>query len=208
MPDRPPAAPVWFAIALVPMVASQLLRLQQTDPYIWVLFDYAGRLGALAVLFAVPAARKAAFRFEPLRIPWWEVALWAVGIAVLDHVAGAWIRQTINAAVPALVLGRYPATQGALHVIDIAFGLALVAWHEEIMFRRYARDVLSNYLGDGFAMVAVTSLLFGIYHWWSGPGTVAEAAVIGAVLMLLYRRAGALWPAVLAHYLTDIVDFI
>jgi uncharacterized protein len=27
------------------------------------------------------------------------------------------------------------------------------------------------------------------------------------LLMLLYRRSVALWPVVLAHYLTDVVDF-
>jgi hypothetical protein len=31
--------------------------------------------------------------------------------------------------------------------------------------------------------------------------------VIYALLMLFYRRSAALWPVVLSHYLTDIVDF-
>jgi len=199
---------LWFAAALVPMLASQLVRLQQTDPTAWIAWDYAGRLGALAVLFAVPAARSVAFRFDKLQIEWWEVAAWTIGLILADHYAGAWIRQILNDAVPASVYGHYPETQGALRTFDVVLGLALVAWHEEIVFRRCARDVFARWFGDGTAMIVATSLLFGAYHWWGGLGTVAEAMLMGGLLMLFYRRAGALWPAVLAHYLVDIVDFI
>jgi membrane protease YdiL (CAAX protease family) len=54
---------------------------------------------------------------------------------------------------------------------------------------------------------AATSLLFGAYHWWTGIGNIIEAVLVGVLLMLFYRRSAALWPVVLAHYLTDIVDF-
>jgi membrane protease YdiL (CAAX protease family) len=53
----------------------------------------------------------------------------------------------------------------------------------------------------------VTSILFGAYHWWTGIGNIIEAVLIGILLMLFYRRSAALWPVVLGHYVTDIVDF-
>ena len=56
-------------------------------------------------------------------------------------------------------------------------------------------------------LVVVTSLLFGAYHWWTGMGNIVEAVLIGVLLMLFYIRSAALWPVVLAHYLTDMVDF-
>jgi|SRR5271166_5111408 len=91
--------------------------------------------------------------------------------------------------------------------VDVIFGLALVAYSEEIVFRRCARHLFQAYLGDGYALVAVTSLLFGAYHWWAGVGNIVEAALMGVLLILFYRQSAALWPVVLAHYLTDIVDF-
>ena len=42
-------APVWFVAALVPMVVSQIVRLEQSDAATWIFWDYAGRLGALAI---------------------------------------------------------------------------------------------------------------------------------------------------------------
>jgi membrane protease YdiL (CAAX protease family) len=94
-----------------------------------------------------------------------------------------------------------------LYFIDVVFGLALVACSEEILFRRCARHVFSAYMGDGYALVVVTSLLFAAYHWWTGVGTILEAAMMGVLLMLFFRRSAALWPVVLGHYLTNVADF-
>jgi uncharacterized protein len=56
-------------------------------------------------------------------------------------------------------------------------------------------------------LVLVTSLLFGAYHWWTGVGNIVEATMMGVLLMLFFLRSEALWPVVLGHYVTDIVDF-
>lgn len=197
----------WFVAALVPMVASQIVRLQQSDPATWIFWDYAGRLGTLAVLSAIPSARTVAFQWEGLRMARWEVPFWIVGIVLVDHYLCGWIRRTINAALPATVLGEYPKPHGWLEIVDDAFGLPLVAYSEEIVFRRCAHHLFKTYLGDGRALVVVTSIMFAAYHWWTGVGNIIEALIIGVLLMLFYRRSVALWPVVLAHYLTDFVDF-
>jgi membrane protease YdiL (CAAX protease family) len=198
-------APTWFVAALVPMVASQMLRLYQHDPSGWIFWDYAGRLSGLAVL--ATAAPTIAFRREQLRMAWWQILLWVAGIVLADHYLGGWIRTTINGLLPSTVLGRYPQPTGWLYWFDTVFGIALVGYSEEVVFRRCARDVFQAYLGDGFAMVLVTSLLFGAYHWWTGLGNVLEAAMMGVLFMLFLQKSNALWPVVLSHYLTDVVDF-
>jgi len=65
------------------------------------------------------------------------------------------------------------------------------------VFRRCARHLFQIYLNDGYALVVVTSILFGAYHWWTGIGSIAEAVLIGVLLMLFYRQSAALWPVVL-----------
>ena len=197
----------WFGIALIPMVVSQTLRLQQSDPAIWIFWDYAGRIGTLAILAAIPSIRTAAFRREKIQIALWEAALWIAGLVLVDHYLGGWIRRTINAALPATVLGTYPRLDGWLYFVDVVFGIALVAYSEETVFRRCARHIFKPYFGDSFGLVIVTSLLFGAYHWWTGVGNVVEAALMGVLLMLFLQRSVALWPVVLGHYLVDIADF-
>lgn len=193
--------------ALIPMVASQILRLQQSDPAAWIFWDYAGRLGTLAVLGAIPSARIVAFQWERLRTAPWENTVWIVGIVLVDHYLCGWIRRTINSALPATVLGVYPELHGWLQIVDGTFGLVLVAFSEEVVFRRCARHLFQLYLNDGYALLVVTSILFGAYHWWTGIGNIIEAVLIGGLSMLFYRRSGALWPVVLAHYLMDFIDF-
>jgi CAAX protease family protein len=198
-------APIWFAGALVPMVASQVLRLHQPDPSAWLFWDYAGRLGGLAVLAVTAPA--IAFGREKLRMSYWHVTLWIAAIVLTDHYLAGWIRTTINGVLPGTVLGAYPQPSGFLYWVDTVFGIALVAYSEEIVFRRCARHLLKEYLGDGHVLIVASSLLFAAYHWWTGVGNMIEAAIMGVVFMLFLKRSGALWPVVLSHYLTDIVEF-
>jgi len=201
------SAPAWFVLALVPMVASQIVRLHQHDAESWIFWDYAGRLGGLAVLAAIPSARDVAFRYDKRKIPLWEIPLWIVGVVVADFFFSRWTRRIISNAFPQTVLGVYPRPSGSLYLLDLLLGLALVAYSEEVVFRRCASNVFKPYSGDGYALVFTTSVLFGCFHWWTGLGNMVAAAATGVPLMLLLLRSGVLWPAVLAHYLVDIVYF-
>ena len=46
-----------------------------------------------------------------------------------------------------------------------------------VVFRRCARHLFQIYLNDGYALVVVTSMLFGAYHWWTGIGNIVEAVL-------------------------------
>ena len=75
----------WFVLALMALVASQVIRLHQHQAPSWLLWDYAGRITALTVLAAVPSARIAAFRTGERQISLFEIVLWIVGICLLDR---------------------------------------------------------------------------------------------------------------------------
>jgi len=201
------SVPLWFVAAIAPMLVSEIVRLSQTDPFTWIAYDYAGRIIALTVLAAVPAARSVAFVHQEIRIPWWEVAFWIIGLVAFDSVVDHGISDHINALFPGTQLGQYPSAHGWLFVIDTFLGLALVAYSEEVIFRRCAFEVLNGLVGDKSAMVVITAALFTSYHWWTGAGNIVATMLFGVVAMLLYRRAGALLPVVLAHYLCDVFNF-
>jgi membrane protease YdiL (CAAX protease family) len=131
-----------------------------------------------------------------------------VGIAIvlIDQLLCNPIRWIIDIVIPDTKLGSYPKTTGWLHLVDLVFGLALVATSEEILFRRCMRHMFQPLLGED-KMVIVTSLIFGAYHWWTGIGNVVAVALLGVPLMLFYLRSKALWPVVVAHYFTDVLAF-
>ena len=123
---RGPMSPAWFLAALLPTFVSQMLRLQYHDAAGWIFWDYAGRLCALAVLAAIPAARAIAFRREARRLPLWKLGLSVVGIT-LASIALIGLERPINAALSMTVLGHYPRSTGWLHLVDVTFGLRLIA---------------------------------------------------------------------------------
>ena len=197
----------WFGVApLTILIASQVVRLHQSDAGSWIFWDYTGRLIALAMLAALPAARAIAFRSDKCQISLWQIPVWIVGISCVERLSQP-LNHLINEIFPMTVLGAYPQPSGWLYFVDLVFGLALVAVSEEIIFRRCARYVLQSYLGDGVATIAATSLVFGCYHWWAGLGNVITTTIIGVLLMLMFKRSVALWPVVLAHYCVDIIAF-
>lgn len=185
------------------MVASQIVRLQQTDVAMWLAVDYAGRLLSLAILLLAPAVRGIAFKREPLTCSAWEAAVWVVGLVVLAILVRQFVRIMLGPIFPGTQLGFLPSPHGTLLLIDSTVGLALVATHEEIVFRRLARAILRPKLGDGFVMVIASATLFGLYHWQFGVGTIVTAIIFGIFAMLFYKRAGTIAPVVIAHYLAD-----
>lgn len=197
----------WFALIFVPMVASQLLRLGQHQPGPWLALDYAGRLAALSLLAAIPEARRVAFAPGRREAGWAEIGLWMAGVVALTLLVAQRVMDFIDLRIPGTSLGGVADPSGWLRVFDMTAGLLLVAAHEEIVFRRCARSVLAPRLGDGAAMVAASTALFAAYHWWTGLGNIAFAAIFGAAAMVALRRIGILWPLVLAHYLVDLLDF-
>ena len=200
----PNAAARWFWIVFAVTTAFQVVRLGQDTPAGWLAVDYAMRLAALALLAFSPV-RVAVFHREVLRVPSGQVVA-GVLIAVVTIVLLVVVERKLWNILPDLSLGHYPRATGWLHFLDLTFGVALVAVHEELVFRRLARLAFSR-LGDGRAMIAVTSLLFALFHWWTGPLNMLVAGLAGVVLMLLYRTAGALWPAIVAHYCVDLYAF-
>jgi len=133
--------------------------------------------------------------------------LWVVGIVVANLFFFRWASRIIRNAFPGTALGVYPRPSGWLYLLDLLLGLALVAYSEEVVFRRCASNVFQPYLGNDCTAVFATAVLFGCYHWWAGLGNMVAAAAHGILMMLFLRRCGVLWPVVLAHYLVDIVDF-
>jgi hypothetical protein len=196
---------VWFLFALVPAVVAQIIRTQLSDPGAWIACDYAGRVGTLAILAMVPAARSVAFAREALAVTRFELVIWVACLLAFELIIARSIAWVIDVMTPGTRLTTLPQLSTWLYALDMTFGLALVAYQEEVVFRRCARAVLGKCFGHGITMVIASALLFGSYHWSRGLGTVISAVLFGIVAMTFYLRAGVLWPLVLVHYVTDVV---
>ncbi len=172
-PERNPrlGLPVLLFISLVPSILSQCVRLQQTTALGWILCDYSGRLGTLLVLAIIPVTRRIAFRKELIRISAIETALWVSVFVCLYPIVNYWINTVVNASVPGTRLQTYITPTGWLRLFDLTVGLALVAYHEEVFFRRCLWQVVNRYF-TGFLGIFICSAAFALYHWTTGVGNM------------------------------------
>lgn len=55
--------------------------------------------------------------------------------------------------------------------------------------------------------VLLSALLFGLAHLYQGPAGVANTALSGLILGIVYLRFGRVWPLMISHYLHDALQF-
>jgi membrane protease YdiL (CAAX protease family) len=85
---------------------------------------------------------------------------------------------------------------------------AFAAFGEEIAYRGYlmrrAADAGGRSKAAYGAALVLVSVLFGIGHYWKGPGGMVDSGLAGMILGSAYLLSGRnLWVAVLAHGFID-----
>jgi uncharacterized protein len=104
------------------------------------------------------------------------------------------------------VAALMPRTRG-----ELPYGvlLAISAGITEEAFFRFSLPLLIVRAGAGIWPGVVTAtLLFGAVHRYQGRWGMAATAAVGAVFAGVYAAAGALWLAMLAHALMDLVALV
>jgi uncharacterized protein len=211
----PPATPVnalpWFAGALSIMLIGQVARLYQVDVAAWLALDYGWRIAAVGLLAVSPAMRRIAF---PKKRPavYWALALFAIlMVVIVDRTATAILTSPTRPWDPVFWVRSIvapPKISGVAYLVDISFGLALVAYSEELLFRRVAFHVLGRYVGNGALLTLTSAVLFGLAHWWTGIPHIIATVCMGAIAMAMYKHMRpAIWPLVIAHYICDVIAF-
>lgn len=87
--------------------------------------------------------------------------------------------------------------------------LPLVAFAEELLFRGVLVGVVMAGFGTpAWAVVAFSSLLFGLAHGAQGVGGVAVTTLLGALLGIAFVLTDSLLAVALAHYVVNAGEFV
>jgi len=98
----------------------------------------------------------------------------------------------------------HPSLDGLVEMIHVVIFVAII---EELLFRGYAFQVLTQRLGTIPALL-VLSVIFGIYHIIDRPEQLAyviTTAVSGLFNGILIIRTGSLLPAIARHWGSNLV---
>jgi membrane protease YdiL (CAAX protease family) len=88
---------------------------------------------------------------------------------------------------------------------EITLGMTMVAIEEEFTFRVIISKVVKNYSTSLVALYLSSALLFSLFHWPSGLGSVTGGFLAGLLYMFLYHRTGSIVPSIAVHYLHNFV---
>jgi uncharacterized protein len=125
---------------------------------------------------------------------------------VVIFVANALIVAVSMRLAPGLAEGHQERLAGVAGVVlaDVPFAavaltMLLIGFYEEVLARGFLLRRCQTLLGGAWLPVLISSLLFGLGHFYQGWSGVAQTALIGIVLGFLTLRWGTLWPAIIAH---------
>jgi len=151
------------------------------------------------------ALRPSLFGLRPTRL---RRALLLTALALLVAMAFSVAWTTAFHAKPEKLLDQLGAKKSTLLLLLSATLTCVIApIGEEFLFRGFIFTALRNWRGTALAAV-LTGLLFGGVHAGSAPAIdLVPLALLGAVLCLLYRATGSLYPCIAAHAFNNSLAF-
>jgi len=173
----------------------------------WLMIDYGSRLLAIGIVFYLvhrKISRPSEFGLTSISFRsglFWMLLLTVSGL-LIDQVGWRFLEQVL----PNTQLTFMPKIKNPfMNFFDLTFGVALVAVSEELVFRGYCFSALQG-LWPRWVIVAVSAILFGLIHWSQGLHAIVSTALWGILPMVAMARTGSIFPAMIAHYVTDLVS--
>jgi membrane protease YdiL (CAAX protease family) len=114
----------------------------------------------------------------------------------------AYILQFFNLTVPkeiAFILPRTKTERLFWIILSITAGIC-----EETGFRGYVLTKLNLFFNNWYLTVALSSLSFGLGHFYQGTGGIILTGVYGLLFCLLFIWRKSLIPGIFAHFLQDL----
>ncbi|MFN8574327.1 MAG: type II CAAX endopeptidase family protein [Gemmatimonadaceae bacterium] len=204
-------AKVWGVLEGIAIVAVLILNVAKVPPF---------ATGTL--LFVLPVAwlslrlRRVRWRDLGLTLPahWrrlaWIGALGATGLQAL----GTWVIEPALKAAglqPPQVEGLAKLASGGIagFVLSILIGVVIGGLLEEMVFRGYMISRVGDAIGTrrgATVGVALSSLYFGLSHWYQGATGAIEAGLVGVMTGVGYVLTGGnLFLPIVVHAVGDVV---
>lgn len=89
----------------------------------------------------------------------------------------------------------------------------VVAFAEEIIFRGFLMSEIVQLVGSGIGglgfSLLVSSVIFGLAHWYQGPSGTLSTGITGIILGIIFIWSGFnLWLPILTHGFIDTVSLV
>lgn len=177
----------------------------QNDFFSFIAADYLSRIISLA-LFLILGMRFNDFWRQTKNFG--ETAIWTILIVIFGFIANEIVESTFTNffhLTPFFKFPRYPNRLWLM--IDLSFGLLLVAISEEIIFRGVVISWLKKHIKNHYQLVLISSSFFASIHWGGGLKQVVHTFFWALLPSHYYIKTRRLLPCVVAHFITNFLMF-
>jgi len=205
---RDPFPTALFVVVLVFWMLEELakIRLSNTpEMYVW---DYVHRLLTLSAIFAYAPLRRLALA-TPGAVASVPVSVLACLMTLLAcRPVSVKLAEWMSAWSPDAELYRWAQISDlALYWFDLSIGLVLVAYSEELIFRKLMWESLRRRVSGPLLPALISAGVFSLAHWATGVDNMAFNFISGLAFWAAYRLTGRLSVPVAAHYLSGLYGF-
>jgi len=145
---------------------------------------------------------------------WGTTILWGIFLGIAIQFASTLVLEPFSDRVTKSTTDHssFESLRGNLmNFLLIVVGVwVVVVFLEEIIFRGYMMGEIAELIGTSDVSLAVnlvlTSILFGLAHWYQGRSGALSTGIIGALLGILFIASGFnIWLPILTHGVIDTV---
>lgn len=198
---------LWVALAV--FYLNDFLYLFYSSPTVFYLSDYL--LKGMLFIGIIAIFRRNNENIRYLQVPkksipaiiLWTVALLVIGIFI-DQIAWRYLSKLL----PQFnwQLHFHSISNPFYKIFDLTIGIFLVAFTEEYIFRY----LIVKKLRQNFSVVVASILslvIFGFAHWSFGLTAIVSTMLWAVLPLISVLRLNSLVPAIIAHYLTNVISF-
>jgi uncharacterized protein len=135
-----------------------------------------------------------------------------IWIPVIAYIIYALVSLGVEPGLKSLGLQSLRDLSPALHDygFPLLFALFLTGtFVEEIFYRGYLIERITELTGQRWLAGITSWATFTLVHIsFFGPGPTLEVAIFAVIVILLYTRTKNIWPAIIAHGISDIIGFL
>lgn len=199
----------FFAFLYAPFLINDLFFMHAFRFELWLFFDYFFKILALSIALYFVFIKKISFEdlgFKTIAIK--PMLAWSVVLSVSGILIDQYLFELISSNLPSWKLFAFPAIDSDLVLkFDLVFGLALTAVSEEVVFRGVVLILLARFFASSTKLVIFSCVVFGLAHWGLGVALIINAMIWGILPAISVLKTRSIYPAIVAHYLTNLVDF-
>lgn len=196
-------------IALSVFYLNDILFLFKPSAIVFYLSDYLMKgIIFIGIIFVIKRDKEA---FRYLAIPKTKILssiLWTAALIVSGIIIDQIVWRSLYNVLPKLNWQlSFPVLPNPVHkIFDLTIGIFLVAFTEEYIFR-YLLPMKLTQRFSMFIAAASSLVLFGLAHWSFGLTALISTTMWAVLPLVSVLRLKTLVPAMIAHYVTDVIAF-